>query len=132
MSVAPVTTAPAPKASGFGFKSIGHFFSTAFSDLKKATVFVEQKALPTAEVVLQKAETITAQLVPFFPQASSALVIERALDAAAGELLGAVHAADVAEGANAVNIQLDMATYLSFKQFIADQKDALAKLGYNF
>lgn len=130
MSTAPVVPAP-PKPSPFGFASLGHFFASAFGDLKKATAFVENTAIPDIQKVDQEAEQVTGVVAAFVPQASTALVVERALDSAAGELLAAVHTADPAEGANFVNVQLDMATYTSFKQFIADQKTALSKLGYN-
>jgi hypothetical protein len=134
MSTAPVTPAapvatPKPAAAPFGFKSVGHFFSTAFTALKTATKYVEAK-FPTFEAGMQEVEKVTSEVAVFVPQANTALVIERTIDAAAGEFLAIVNAADVAEGAKLVNVALDAATVQTFKQFIADQKSALASLGF--
>lgn len=131
MSTAPTVT-PVAQVSSFGFKSVAHFFATAFSDLKKGLKFAEDKALPAAQSALKTAETYTAALVPFLPQASAALTVERALDAAAGELLAAVHTTDAIQGASVVDLKLSIDSYNAFKAFIEQQKDALAKLGYAF
>jgi hypothetical protein len=127
MSTAPVVVAPKP--ASFGFKSAGHFFSAALTALKSATKYVESK-FPTFEAGVQVVEKYTADIAVFVPQANTALVIERAIDAAAGELFAVLHTVDVAEGQNFVNVSLDAATVKLFKQFIVDQKGALASLGF--
>jgi phenylalanyl-tRNA synthetase beta subunit len=129
LSTSPVVV-PVTKPSTFGFKSLGHFFATAISDLKIATRYLETKILPETQSVLKEVETVTADVAVFVPQANTALVIERAVDAAAGELLAAFSAVDVAEGSSLVNVSFDAAVVIAFKAFIADQKSALLALGY--
>lgn len=115
----------------FGFGSIGHFFAAAVGDLKKVS-----KAVPVVVGAIQAADKVAEQVTQTViecgvPQASAALVIERAIDAAAGELLGAVHTTTPpADSAAAVTLTLTRAAFDGYKQFLVEQKATLAALGY--
>lgn len=125
------TTAPATTASHFGFTSLGHYISAGFSKLKTVLTYTENKVIPAVETGLKDVEADTEILAAAgVPHASEALLLERALDSAAGELLAAIHVTDPIDGATTVDLKIGIDAFNAFKQFIADQSAALAGLGF--
>lgn len=101
----------------FGFKSLGHFFASAYHDLIIGEKAIEHAA-PTVNTVENVAETLTP-LVLTGPMGTAAVVLERAIFAIAGHVFGAVHAADAAAAEKGVNIQLDADLVNEIKDIIA-------------
>jgi len=114
--------------SVFGFQSIGHFFASAFSDLRKATLFVDK--IGTEAVSHEGTIEAITGLIPGI--GGQAVILERAAFSALGLVVAAVNAAGSAASANGLNVALDQATVQAFEQLIASSKSDLESLGYKF
>jgi hypothetical protein len=100
----------------FSFKSVGHFFASVTHDVKVGLTFLANHqaqidtGLATGAALLSTADPALA------PIASQ---IERASEAALGEVLAAVSKVTDAAGAGGVSVSLDTAAVAEFKQLIA-------------
>jgi hypothetical protein len=103
--------------------TLGHAYSVAVTDLKKAAAFVENKALPVLEKVHADAPTVEAITALVCPQVAN---IERVGDAVLGEVIAALEAAGAAVAAGGLNVTLDAALVADVKA-IAPAVKAAAK-----
>jgi hypothetical protein len=101
----------------FSFKSAGHFLASVAHDIKVGVTFLQnhEKQIDTG---LQTAAAITGLLDPALAPIAS--TIERAGEAALGEVLAVVAKLTDAEAAQGTNIPLDAAAIAEFKQLISD------------
>ena len=100
----------------FSFKSLGHFFASAAHDIKVGVTFLQahqpqiDSALETGAAVVSIADPALAPL---------ATQIERAGEAALGEVFAVVSKLNDAEAAHGVSISLDSAAIAEFKNLLA-------------
>ena len=103
----------------FNFKSVGHFFASAAHDAKVIATFLQvhqpqiNKVAETGAAVISIADPALAPL---------ATVIERAAEAALGEVLAVVSKLTDAEAAKGANVALDAAAIAEFKTLLASME----------
>lgn len=100
----------------FSFKSLGHFFASAAHDIKVGVTFL-QNHQTQIDGVLQTGAAVVSIADPAF--APLATEIERAGEAALGEIFAVVSKISDAEAAHGVNISLDAAAIAEFKALFA-------------
>lgn len=101
----------------FSFQSVGHFFASVAHDIKTVGSFL-QSHQQQIDTTLQTGAAVVSLLDPAL--APLATTIERAGEAALGEVLSAVSKLSDAEAAHGVNISLDAAAITEFKKLLAD------------
>jgi hypothetical protein len=100
----------------FSFKSLGHFFASAAHDIKVGVTFLtthQQQINAVGETVAAVVGVADPALAPL------ATSIERAGEAALGEVLAVVSKLDDAAAAKGASVSLDAAAVAEFKALIA-------------
>jgi hypothetical protein len=100
----------------FGFKSIGHFFASVAHDVKTVATFISSHQAQIDTTLQVGAQVISTADPALAPLAS---IIERAAEAALGEVLAAVSATDAAMTDKGLSITLDSAAVADFKSLLA-------------
>lgn len=101
----------------FSFKSVGHFLASVAHDVKVGVTFLQNheaqinSGLQTAAAIVSVADPALAPI---------ATTIERAGEAALGEVLAVVSKLSDAEAAHGASISLDAAAIAEFKQLLVD------------
>lgn len=101
----------------FSFKSLGHFFASVAHDVKVGVTFLDnhQKQIDTG---LEATAAVVSVADPAL--APIATEIERAGEAALGEVFAVVSKVDAAEAAKGVSVTLDAVAVAEFKTLLAD------------